>query len=51
MPTLEDMKWSVPRWARWFFPEDIKDAFEHVVVAEKDREKLTVAPPDGHQSG
>ena len=24
---------------------DIKDAFEHVVVAEKDREKLTVAPP------
>ena len=45
MPTLEGMRVSIPRWARWFWPEDIKDAFEHVVVAEKDREKLTVAPP------
>ena len=45
MPTLEDMKVSIPRWARWFWPEDIKDTFEHVVVAGKDREKLTVAPP------
>ena len=45
MPTLEDMRASVPRWAKWFWPEDIKDAFEHVVVVEEDREKLTVAPP------
>ena len=45
MPTLEDIRVSIPRWARWFWPEDIKDEFEHVVVAEKDREKLTVALP------
>ena len=45
MPTLEDMRASIPRWARWFWPEDIKDAFEHVVVVEEGREKLTVAPP------
>ena len=45
MPTLEDMRVSIPRSARWFFPEDIKDAFEHVVVHPGDREKLTVAPP------
>ena len=44
MPTLEDMRVSMPRWARWFWLEDIKDAFEHVVVAAEDREKLTVAP-------
>ena len=40
MPTLEDMRASIPRWAKWFWPEDIKDAFEHVIVVEGDREKL-----------
>ena len=45
MPTLEDMRVSIPRSAQWFFPEDIKDGFEHVVVHPDDRDKLTVAPP------
>ena len=45
MPTLEDMRASIPRWAKWFWPEDIKDAFEHDVIVEEDREKLTVVPP------
>ena len=31
------MKYSIPRWATWFFLEDVKDAFEHVVMAEEDR--------------
>ena len=44
-PTLEDMKYSIPRWAKWFFPEDVKDAFEHVIVAEADRHMMTVVPP------
>jgi hypothetical protein len=32
MPTLEDMRVSIPRSAQCFFPKDVKDAFDHVVV-------------------
>jgi hypothetical protein len=39
------MKYSIPRWAKWFFPEDVKDAFEHVIVAEADRHMMTMVPP------
>ena len=39
---LEDAE---SHWGLSTQTKDIKNAFEHVVVVEKDREKLTAAPP------
>ncbi len=44
-PTLENMRESVPKWAKWFFGEDVADAFEHVLLEPGDERLLTVAPP------
>jgi hypothetical protein len=44
-PTLENMRESIPKTAAWFFEEDVKDAFEHVQLADGDEEMLTVSPP------
>ena len=45
MPTIEEMKAAIPSNAKYFFSEDIKDAFEHVKVAIGDEYMLTAAPP------
>ena len=44
MPTLGDMRISIPRSARWSFPEDIRGAFGHVVAHPDGRGKLTLIP-------
>ena len=47
MPTisLEEMRRSIPIWAKWFACEDVKDAFKQVILDEEDWHMLTVAPP------
>ena len=45
MPTIEEMRRSIPIWAKRFACEDVKDAFEHVILDEEDWHMLTVAPP------
>jgi hypothetical protein len=44
-PTIESARNDVPAWAAWFSSEDVKDAFEGMVIAEGSRHYLTVAPP------
>ena len=44
MPTIEEMRRSIPIWEKWFACEDVKDAFEHVILDEEDWHMLTVAP-------
>jgi hypothetical protein len=34
--SLEDMRASIPRWAKWFWPEDIRDTIAAVNNWEED---------------
>ena len=45
MPTVQELRESIPAWARWFASEDTSNAFESMWLAENVRHMVTVAPP------